>query len=164
MPVNRHGSTYQHAEVLFERFSTGSIPRNKLRFLPTTVVVYLTMLYQAGRLAMKSSVLCMNAGGLALAEGDLAASRQLGERALDSISRTLGEQNPGTWLAMGNLAVTLQAQGDLARARPLAEVVLKGLSRTWGREHPDVDCNEHPVRSVTRAREFCRGEGRLEQV
>jgi tetratricopeptide (TPR) repeat protein len=125
-----------HAEVLFERFSTGSIPRNKLRFLPTTVVVYLTMLYQAGRLAMKSSVLCMNAGGLALAEGDLAASRQLGERALDSISRTLGEQNPGTWLAMGNLAVTLQAQGDLARARPLAEVVLKGLSRTWGGEHP----------------------------
>jgi hypothetical protein len=50
------------------------------------------------------------------ARGAFGLARTAEERALDVGRRVLGEEHPGTIIALNNLAGTLQAQGDLAAA------------------------------------------------
>ncbi len=75
---------------------------------------------------------------LASAQGDHAGARQLAERVLDVMTRLLGEEDPQTLEAMGNLAATLWEQGDHDAARGLEERVLGARTRVLGEEHQDT--------------------------
>jgi hypothetical protein len=72
------------------------------------------------------------------AQEDYAAARRLLERALEVMTRVLGEEHPHTLRLMNNLAATLGGQEDYAGARRLEEHVLEVRTRVQGEEHPDT--------------------------
>jgi hypothetical protein len=53
-------------------------------------------------------------------------------------TRVLGPEHPVTLMAMGNLAVSLQAMGDLPGACQLEEKAVGARTRVLGPEHPDT--------------------------
>jgi hypothetical protein len=72
------------------------------------------------------------------AQGNLARSRELMQRALEVRVRLLGEDHPETIGSMRNLAGTLYAQDDLAAVTALEARVLEARRRTLGADHPDT--------------------------
>jgi tetratricopeptide (TPR) repeat protein len=70
--------------------------------------------------------------------GDYPEARHLYERALEAMTRLLGEEHPDTLGSLQNLAGTLDAQGDLPGARRLFERALEARTRLLGEEHPDT--------------------------
>ncbi len=71
-----------------------------------------------------------NLSGIARRLGNLAESRALAERAVESLERTLPHDDRQVRLAWAQLAMTLGRQGELAAARVLEEKVLDVSDRT----------------------------------
>jgi tetratricopeptide (TPR) repeat protein len=68
-------------------------------------------------------------------QGDLAAARSLGERALAIREKVLGLEHRNTAWSLNDLGLTIQRQGHLAEARPLYERALTIWEKELGREH-----------------------------
>jgi tetratricopeptide (TPR) repeat protein len=75
--------------------------------------------------------------GLLQAEGHLAGSRPLLERALAIREKVLGPEHPDTARSLSGLALLLKGQGDFARARPLYERALAIREKVLGPEHTE---------------------------
>jgi hypothetical protein len=63
---------------------------------------------------------------------------ELGEKVLEAMKRTLGDDHPNTLLSMNNLAMSYSNLGRQQEAIELGEEVLKARKRTLGEEHPDT--------------------------
>ncbi len=67
--------------------------------------------------------------------GDFHTARAQQERVVDTMRRLLGDEDPTTLIATGNLAESLRELGDLAGARTLNERTLAAMLRVLGDEH-----------------------------
>ena len=59
-------------------------------------------------------------------------------QALQAMRATLGDRDPRTLTAIGNMGLLLMAMGQLKEARPLLEEDLQASRETLGDRHPDT--------------------------
>jgi tetratricopeptide (TPR) repeat protein len=70
--------------------------------------------------------------------GDFKTAKLGHEREVEALTELLGPRDPKTFLAMGQLAVTLRGMGDLQEARELSEEVVASTTEVLGSRHPDA--------------------------
>ncbi|GIH66414.1 FxSxx-COOH system tetratricopeptide repeat protein [Microbispora siamensis] len=68
--------------------------------------------------------------------GDKAGAHELAGRIVHIYRQTLGDNHPGTLIAMNNLAIYLRGSGELDRATAVAVATHDGLGANLGPDHP----------------------------
>jgi CHAT domain-containing protein len=92
----------------------------------------------AGPSASPQEAQLMAQGAAAYGRGDMREAARLFEKALQSLSRDVGERHPLTLASMNNLAVTYGALGRTAEQLALNEKVLRLITEILGDRHPDT--------------------------
>ncbi|RYP51983.1 hypothetical protein DL768_002779 [Monosporascus sp. mg162] len=102
--------------------------------------------------------LLTNCAKYMLSIGHYAAAEKLGGKAIETRTKVLGKEHPGTLASMENLASTYRKQGRWKEAEELEVKVMEARKRVLGEEHP------YTVASMGNLASIYRRQGRWKEA